>query len=125
MIGLSQEERNFVARTLLATAAPRKDMHVHILYKSAVELVVGDMDLLAAMAVDTFDLTGHFPDVWPSIASTSSLANAEAFATKIKEIRDQRAKEGKGLLVEFVDEDGVSENVLFMANYQHLRKSAA
>lgn len=126
MIKLNSPEGARIAKSLLLISANRSDEEAESIHELVLKLMDGNMGLLATFAADVFDQTGDFPNIFPVIKKKSGVAMAGEFSTFVMDLRRQRIAEGKSSLnVIFVDEDGVAENVLFMADFQHLRKKAA
>lgn len=90
------------------------------------KLVNGDMMVLAAMASDLFDQTGLFPQI--SNESLRRCFGEDALdcgdaLEVVGQMRRDRAL--RPLPVQFVDENGNPDNVVYMADWLAQRKMAA
>lgn len=91
------------------------------------KLVNGDMMVLAAMASDLFDQTGLFPQISNEslrrcFGEDAALDCGDALEV-VGQMRRDRAL--RPLPVQFVDENGNPDNVVYMADWLAQRKMAA
>jgi hypothetical protein len=125
MIKLTATEGATIGKAMLFLTADKSEKDARQIHQTVIKLVDGNMWMLATFAAEMYDETGDFPDIFPVIKERLGLEKAGEFSACVKGIRDRRATDGKDLNVIFVDENGVAENVVYMARYEHLRKAAA
>ena len=124
MINLTETEACLAARALLFSIANTGDDYFDVKFLVA-KLMRDNLAELAFAAAAVYDATGEFPDIYPILKQLYGFDRASQFSATVKAIRTDRVAQGReSLPVIFVDEDGVAENVVFIADYEHLRKAA-
>ena len=82
--------------------------------------------VLATIAVKVFDQVGRFPDIVDDIKLLAGREDALEYGTALQDIDRLRNQQGKERLpIRFTDEAGRPNNILFISDFQHLRKVAA
>lgn len=124
MITLNKSEAGNAARALLFSIANSNGDHLQIKLLVA-KLMANRMSELAFAATAVFDVTGDFPDIFPVLKQVHGPYKAGEFTKVVRAIRTERIAAGQSNLpVLFVDENGVAENVVFMTDFEHLRRAA-
>lgn len=91
------------------------------------KLVNGDMMVLAAMASDVFDQTGLFPQINNKTLNRCFGEDAALDCGDALEVVGQMRRDRalRPLPVQFVDENGNPDNVVYLADWLAQRKMAA
>jgi hypothetical protein len=82
--------------------------------------------VLATMAAGVFDDVSHFPYIVEDIKLLDGPAAGLAYGTELYRINRMRVADGREPLpIRFTDEIGRPHNIIYMSDYQHLRRAAA